>query len=97
MRRKPIYEGMEAVRSEFGFLSGVSVLRAFEPCARHGTGGGGAVRLELVRAVPVPKAAVPWRPMRSAHCTHACLTETVQAHAGIDIGDTFIGMHLTPW
>ena len=24
----------------------------------------------------------------------ACLVETVQAHAGIDIGDTFIGMHL---
>ena len=23
-----------------------------------------------------------------------CFVETVQAHAGIDIGDTFIGMHL---
>ena len=30
----------------------------------------------------------------SGICMKPCLSETVQAHAGIDIGDTFIGMHL---
>ena len=29
-------------------------------------------------------------------CKQPCLVEAIQAHAGIDIGDTLIGMHLRP-
>ena len=52
--------------------------------------------LTLVNAVPRPKAggSVPtaaWQMM-----TDPCLCLKVQADAGIDIGDTLIGMHLRP-
>ncbi|MDK4202725.1 TIGR01440 family protein [Bacillus sp. PW192] len=53
-------------------------------------------RLPIVSAVPVPKAggamaSYAYRQMRSP-----VLAESIQADAGIDIGDTFIGMHLKP-
>ncbi len=53
-------------------------------------------RLPAVSAVPVPKAggamvAYAFKQMKSP-----VLVETIQADAGIDIGDTFIGMHLKP-
>ena len=49
-----------------------------------------------VNAVPQPKAggsvpAAAWRMMEQP-----CLVMAVQADAGLDIGDTFIGMHLRP-
>ena len=49
-----------------------------------------------VNAVPQPKAggsvpAAAWRMMDSP-----CLVYQVQADAGVDIGDTLIGMHLRP-
>ncbi|PJZ01972.1 MULTISPECIES: TIGR01440 family protein [Bacillus] len=53
-------------------------------------------RLPAVSAVPVPKAggamaAYAFKQMRSP-----VLVENIQADAGIDVGDTFIGMHLKP-
>ncbi|MFC4768423.1 TIGR01440 family protein [Effusibacillus consociatus] len=52
--------------------------------------------LEEVTAVPVPQAggAVASTAFRSLK--QPVLAERIQAHAGIDIGDTFIGMHLRP-
>lgn len=49
-----------------------------------------------VHAIPQPKAggsvpAAAWKLMEDP-----CLVAQVQADAGIDIGDTFIGMHLRP-
>lgn len=51
-------------------------------------------RLEEVTVVPVPEAggtmaALAYRRMRAP-----CVVEEVRADAGIDIGDTLIGMHL---
>ena len=53
-------------------------------------------RYTLVRAVPQPKAggsvpAAAWKLLENP-----CLVMAVQADAGIDIGDTLIGMHLRP-
>lgn len=50
--------------------------------------------LEVVQAVPVPKAGGSMAAYAYAKLTHPVLVESVEAHAGIDIGDTFIGMHL---
>ena len=52
--------------------------------------------LEEVCVYPIPKAGGSL-----AHCAMKILkdpvtVERVQAHAGMDIGDTFIGMHLKP-
>ncbi len=50
----------------------------------------------LVRAVPQPKAggsvpAAAWKMLEEP-----CLAAHIQADAGLDIGDTLIGMHLRP-
>lgn len=89
-----IFEGVEAARREFGFypvyqccehLNRALVLER-EAAERYG--------LELVSAVPVPKAGGSMAAYAYRHLPEACLAETVQAHAGVDIGDTLIGMHL---
>ena len=55
-----------------------------------------AFRLEEVSVVPVPGAggAVASKAFRSLN--RPAMVENIQADAGIDIGDTFIGMHLRP-
>jgi uncharacterized protein (TIGR01440 family) len=89
-----IYAGVDAVRREIGFypvfqccehLNRALVMER-EAAERYG--------LELVSAIPMPRAGGSMAAYAYRHLTDACLTETVQAHAGIDIGDTFIGMHL---
>lgn len=89
-----IYAGVEAVRRERGFypvyqccehLNRALVIER-EAADRYG--------LELVSAVPVRKAGGSMATHAFRALKDACLVETVQAHAGIDIGDTFIGMHL---
>lgn len=47
-----------------------------------------------VRPVPNAGGATASRAMESFH--DPVVVESLQAHAGIDIGDTFIGMHLKP-
>ena len=54
------------------------------------------LRLTRVHAVPQPKAggsvpAAAWRQMQSPR-----LALAIQADAGIDIGDTLVGMHIRP-
>ncbi len=51
---------------------------------------------EEVIAVPILKAGGAMAAHAFRQMEDACLVERVQAHAGIDIGDTLIGMHLRP-
>ncbi|WP_419875640.1 TIGR01440 family protein [Candidatus Pristimantibacillus sp. PTI5] len=89
-----IYAGVEAARRELGFIPVYQCCehlnRALvidrETAERYG--------LEPVGAVPVPKAGGSMAAYAYRQLKDPCLVETVQAHAGIDIGDTFIGMHL---
>jgi uncharacterized protein (TIGR01440 family) len=52
--------------------------------------------LTQVTVYPIPKAggAMAGTAMRKFH--NPVVVENIQAHAGIDIGDTLIGMHLKP-
>ncbi|TXK76002.1 TIGR01440 family protein [Paenibacillus sp. N3.4] len=50
--------------------------------------------LETVSAIPVPKAGGSMASYAYRHFTKPVVVETIQAHAGIDIGSTLIGMHL---
>lgn len=91
-----LYEALEAVRMKHGFAL------AFQCCEHLNR----ALVIERetaerynwaeVAVIPVPKAggsmaAHAFRAMRDA-----VVVESIQADAGIDIGDTFIGMHLKP-
>lgn len=52
--------------------------------------------LEMVNVVPQLKAGGSFATATYAGFEHPTAVERIQAHAGIDIGDTFIGMHLRP-
>ena len=49
---------------------------------------------EQVAVVPVPKAGGAFAARAMRHMPGAIVAEEVQAHAGLDIGSTLIGMHL---
>ncbi len=49
-----------------------------------------------VSAVPVPGAGGAMAAYAFRHMNDAVLVEQIQADAGIDVGDTLIGMHLKP-
>ncbi len=53
-------------------------------------------RLDEVTVVPVAKAGGSMASYAFNQMADPVVVESVQAHAGIDIGDTFIGMHLRP-
>lgn len=52
--------------------------------------------LNIVSAVPVRKAGGAMAAYAYRQFNEPCLVEAIQAHAGIDIGETLIGMHLRP-
>lgn len=51
---------------------------------------------EMVNVVPRPKAGGAFATAAYHGFTHPAVVERLQAHAGIDIGNTLIGMHLRP-
>lgn len=51
---------------------------------------------EEVNVIPQPKAGGSFSTAAWKHMENPVAVEHVQAHAGIDIGDTLIGMHLRP-
>jgi len=53
-------------------------------------------RLEIVSAVPYPKAGGPCAAAMYRQLDDPVLVAAAQADAGIDVGDTLIGMHLRP-
>lgn len=55
-----------------------------------------AYGLTEVTAIPVPEAGGALASIAYREMEDPVLVETIQGHFGIDIGDTFIGMHLRP-
>ncbi|NHN33805.1 TIGR01440 family protein [Paenibacillus agricola] len=90
----PIFAAVEAVRAEIGFHP---VFQCCEHLNRALVLERTAMldyRLEPVSAIPVPRAGGSMASYAFKHLKQAYLVEAVQAHAGIDIGGTLIGMHL---
>ena len=56
----------------------------------------GRYALPIVNAVPQPKAGCSFATAAYAAFDHPVAVERVAAQAGMDIGDTLIGMHLAP-
>lgn len=52
--------------------------------------------LEIVSAMPIASAGGSLSAKAFKAFSNPVLVEAIQAHGGIDIGDTFIGMHLRP-
>ncbi|MBP1992581.1 TIGR01440 family protein [Paenibacillus eucommiae] len=91
---EPIYWAADRIAAEFGlylaFQCCEHLNRALvveeELLALH--------RLEPVSAIPVPGAGGSMASYAYRHFKQPVLVESIQANAGIDIGDTLIGMHL---
>ncbi|MDY8022606.1 TIGR01440 family protein [Paenibacillus polymyxa] len=91
-----LWSGVESFRREHGFDV------AFQ-CCEHLNRALVVERAVLERLGLMEVAAVPVRTAGGSMATvayrsmsDACLAANVQAHAGIDIGETLIGMHLRP-
>lgn len=89
-----LYQGLMAVRAEFGFDL------AFQ-CCEHLNRALVVERDVLERLHLTEVSAVPVRTAGGAMAAEAyvrfkdaCLAEELYAHAGLDIGETLIGMHL---
>jgi uncharacterized protein (TIGR01440 family) len=92
---EPIYQAAAQVATEYGLFL------AFQ-CCEH-LNRALVVEEEVlnrfpslvqVAAIPVPKAGGSMAAYAYRHFANPVLVESIQAHAGIDIGDTLIGMHL---
>lgn len=91
-----IWEGVERARRAIGF---VPVFQCCEHLNRAlVVDRDEAERADLteVFAVPVPKAGGALAACAYRRLRDPCLVESVRAHAGLDIGETLIGMHLRP-
>lgn len=89
-----LFAAVETVRAEAGFYP---VFQCCEHLNRALVVERAAMkeyRLEQVSVIPVPRAGGSMASYAYKHLPDACVVETVEAHAGIDIGGTLIGMHL---
>lgn len=91
-----IYEGVSRVSSRVGF-------QVVWQCCEHLNRALVTERVVAeaqgwseVSAIPVPKAGGSMASFAFRQMKEPCLVEAVQVHAGIDIGETMIGMHLRP-
>ncbi|MBD2868327.1 TIGR01440 family protein [Paenibacillus arenilitoris] len=89
-----IYAGVEAVRQEAGFVPAFQCCEHLNRALVIERSAAERLGLETVSAVPIPKAGGSMAAYAFRELESPCLVEAIQAHAGIDIGDTFIGMHL---
>lgn len=89
-----IYAGIDAVRKTIGFVPVYQCCEHLNRALVIDLETAERLGLEIVHAVPVPKAGGSMAAYAYGQIEHPCLVERIEAHAGIDIGDTFIGMHL---
>lgn len=89
-----IFTGVEKVRQETGFWTAYQCCEHLNRALVMERSAAEALGLEEVAAVPVPNAGGSMAALAYRKLAEPCLVETVEAHAGIDIGETLIGMHL---
>lgn len=89
-----IFAGVEAARRDLGFVPAYQCCEHLNRALVIDADEAERRGLEVVNAVPVPKAGGSMAAHAFRQLERPSLVESIEAHAGIDIGDTFIGMHL---
>ncbi len=89
-----IYDGIERVRQEVDFYAAYQCCEHLNRALVVDRRVLSQYSLIEVAAIPAPKAGGSMASHAYRALQQPCLVETIQAHAGIDIGDTLIGMHL---
>lgn len=91
-----IYAGVEAARNEVSFIPVYQCCEHLNRALVMERASAEYFGLTIVHAVPMPQAGGSMAAYAFSQFSEPCLVESIQAHAGIDIGDTLIGMHLRP-
>ncbi|AWB46283.1 TIGR01440 family protein [Paenibacillus sp. CAA11] len=89
-----LYAGLEGVRSQYGFDLAFQCCEHLNRALVVERRVLEAWRLTEVSAVPVRTAGGSMAACAYRRFTAPCLAEEIEAHAGLDIGETLIGMHL---
>lgn len=93
---RAIYDGIERVRAEVGFSTAFQCCEHLNRALVVEQSLADHCREEPVSAVPIPTAGGSMAAYAYTRLESPCLIESIRAHAGVDIGDTLIGMHLRP-
>ncbi|QJC53832.1 TIGR01440 family protein [Paenibacillus albicereus] len=91
---RAIFAGMEKARADLGFVPAFQCCEHLNRALVVERSAAEQLGLEPVNAVPVPGAGGSMAAHAYRRLADACLVESVQAQAAIDIGETLIGMHL---
>lgn len=91
-----IWEGVERARRAIGFVPVFQCCEHLNRALVVDRNEAERAGLTEVSAVPVPKAGGALAACAYRRLREPCLVESVRAHAGLDIGETLIGMHLRP-
>lgn len=89
-----LFAAMEAVRKEVPFYPAYQCCEHLNRAIVVEREVMKEYRLDPVSVVPVPRAGGSMASYAFKKLAHACVVETIEAHAGLDIGGTLIGMHL---
>lgn len=89
-----LYQGIESIRRQRGFDVAYQCCEHLNRALVVEREVLNRLRLTEVAAVPVPKAGGSMAAIAYRHCSDPCLVDIIEADAGIDIGETMIGMHL---
>lgn len=89
-----LYAGLKKVSDEFGFYLAFQCCEHLNRALVIEREAAVDYRLDEVSAVPVATAGGSMSAYAYRQLKDPCLVETIAAHAGIDIGETLIGMHL---
>ncbi|WP_375295456.1 TIGR01440 family protein [Paenibacillus doosanensis] len=89
-----LFAAIETVRAESGFYPAFQCCEHLNRALVVERAAMREYRLEQVAVVPVPRAGGSMASYAFKHLKDALVVETIEAHAGIDIGGTLIGMHL---
>lgn len=89
-----VFEGIYGVLKEQGIYLATQCCEHLNRAIIIEKGLAKRERLPIVNVVPQPKAGGSWSTTAYKNFEHAVAVEHIQADAGMDIGDTLIGMHL---
>lgn len=89
-----IYEGLEHAKAKSPFIPVFQCCEHLNRAIVVEEEVAEALRLPIVHAIPMPHAGGSMAAYAFTQMEQPCLVEQIAADAGIDIGDTLIGMHL---
>ncbi len=91
-----LYEGLEAVRQRYGFAIAWQCCEHLNRALVIDRNTQESLHIDEVTVVPVPSAGGSMAAYVYRQLPDPVVVEQIRADAGIDIGDTLIGMHLKP-